>query len=127
MGIFRKRRNYEPQLIAKALDPYHYPVDDDGNPVPTPSTRAASNERGPQEADVERMSDPPQGHPATDVAAATDTDEHIVVDLTAENPSDMPKPTDDSLAAHFARILPPPQDPSDQPMDGPPKGTAQAS
>jgi len=127
MGIFRKRRNYEPQLIARALDPYHYPVDDDGNPVPTPSPRATSNERAPQEADVEQLSDQPQGHRDTDISAATGTDEHIVVDLTAENPSDMPKPTDDSVAAHFARIVPPPRDPSDEPMGGPPQGTAQTS
>jgi hypothetical protein len=123
MGIFRKRRNYEPQLIARALDPYHYPVDDDGNPVPTPSPRATPNEREPQEAHVEQLSDLTEGHPDADVAAATGTDEHIVVDLTAEKASDVPKPTDDSVAAHFARILPPPRDAPDEPMGGPRQGT----
>jgi len=126
MGIFRKRHTYEPPLIARALDPYHYPVDDDGNPIPTPSPRARSNDQGSQEASVEQMSDPSQGHLATDVAAATGTDEHIVVDLTAENSSDMLKPRDDSVAAHLARIVPPPRDHSDHEMGDRPQGTAQA-
>jgi hypothetical protein len=34
------RSIYRPPSIAKALEPYHYPEDEDGNPVPTPTPRA---------------------------------------------------------------------------------------
>jgi hypothetical protein len=34
------RSIYRPPSIAKALEPYHYPEDEDGNLVPTPTPRA---------------------------------------------------------------------------------------
>jgi len=95
MGIFRRRRGYESRLIGRALDPYHYPVDAEGNPIPTSSVRATLNERVSQQAHVEQMPDPSRGDPGTDVPVTTGTDEHIVVDLTAED-SDVPKPTTDT-------------------------------
>lgn len=36
MGLF-KRRKYSPPLIGSALDPYHYPEDETGNPAPSPN------------------------------------------------------------------------------------------
>ena len=33
------RSIYRPPSIAKALEPYHYPQDEAGDPVPTPTPR----------------------------------------------------------------------------------------
>jgi hypothetical protein len=32
-------KRYKPPSIIEALKPYHYPEDQDGNPIPTPSPR----------------------------------------------------------------------------------------
>lgn len=114
MGIFKRRRGYESRLIGKALDPYHYPVDDDGNPIPTSSVRSTSNTGGEQRAQREEMPDPSRDDQGADVPAGAGSDEHVVVDLTAEDANEVLQPPNDSVAAHFARIAQPPRDTSEQ-------------
>jgi len=104
MGIF-KRRRYEPPSIASSLDPYHYPVDESGNAIPTPSPRVT--------ADIQ-----PQGHDTTtapsheDVPTAPVESEggtSDVIDLSAIEAEEAaepagPSPFEAAITNHYAAI-----------------------
>jgi hypothetical protein len=118
MGRSKKRRGYQTPSIGKSLDPYHYPLDAEGNPTPTPSPRSNSAATHPTEATRDRPVDEP---------AVSGIDEHIIVDLTSEGADvEPPGTTGDSVADHFARIVTPRPDPKGAPVGDPDQGTAHA-
>jgi hypothetical protein len=118
MGRSKKRRGYQPPSISKSLDPYHYPLDAEGNPTPTPSPRSHSATSHPTATAKDRPADAP---------AVSGDDEHVIVDLTTESADDEPPgATGDSVADHFARIVTPRSDPKGAPVGDPDHGTAHA-
>ena len=48
MAWFRKKREYDPLKIERALEPYHYPEDHDGTPKPTPRKQFRSKRPKPK-------------------------------------------------------------------------------
>jgi hypothetical protein len=104
MGIFRRRR-YEPSRIASSLDPYHYPVDEFGNAVPTPSPRTSVDDRSTQ---------PRSGVEPVREELDADSDEpgrtpDEVIDLAAIEAEEAAEPAgsspfDTAIANHYAAI-----------------------
>lgn len=123
MGIF-KRRRYEPPSIASSLDPYHYPVDESGNVIPTPSPRVT--------ADIQ-----PQGHGTRTVPAPDDEPTSPaeseggtsdVIDLSAIEAEEAAGPAGSSpfeaaITNHYAAIAAR-SGTEDEPVGDPDDGTA---
>jgi len=104
MGIFRRRR-YEPPRIASSLDPYHYPVDESGNAVPTPSPRTSVDERSTQpRSRVEPVREAPDAD-----SDEPDRTPDEVIDLASIEAEEAAAPAgsspfDAAIANHYAAI-----------------------